>query len=201
MDIIPEHRNLNLGCGYNKYEGFWNIDVSPRCNPDQVVDMEVFPWPWEDNYFDKIYANHVLEHVGQNPKVFAKIIQEIYRVARDKAEMFVQIPHHRCDVFWDDFTHVRVLTEKTFRMFDQKVNYNSIKTGLSDSTYGIQYGVDFEVVDAVYNIVGYWRNLQQEGMLGPKELDIKLNTICNVAEAVNINIVIHKPGRYADAII
>lgn len=200
MDITPEHHRLNLGCGFNKLEYYWNVDASVKCNPDQVVDLESVPWPWDDNYFEKITANHILEHLGQDPKLFAKIIQELYRVAKDKAELYIQIPHHRCDVYWDDFTHVRPLTEKTFRMFDQKVNFESVKRKLSDSVYGIQYDVDIEVNDVTYNIVEYWRNLQNEGMLGAKELNIKLNTMCNVAESANIYCTIHKPGRYADII-
>jgi hypothetical protein len=62
----------------------------------------------------------------------------------------------------------------------------------------LQYDVDLEVYDTTYNIVGYWLQQQQDGFIGSKELDIKLNTIANVAESVNIFIRVHKPGRFAD---
>ena len=37
---------LNLGCGNYKMNGFVNVDKFADCEPDEVVDLEVFPWPW-----------------------------------------------------------------------------------------------------------------------------------------------------------
>ncbi len=187
-----------MGCGFNKLNDHWNVDSFAKCNPDQVLDLEVTPWPYDDDFFDKINANNVLEHLGQDPNVFTNIIKEMYRVSKDQAEWYIQVPHHRCDLFWDDYTHVRVLTPKTFRMFDQKVNFEAIAKKLSDSTYGLYHSVDLEVVDVTYNMVGYWLQQQQDGMIGSKELDIKLNTMSNVCESVNIFIKVHKPGRFED---
>ena len=194
--IVPEHKKLNMGCGFKKLDDHWNVDVEKKCNPDQVLDFEVTPWPYEDNFFEKITADNILEHLGQDPKVFTNIIKEMYRVSADGAEWYINVPHHRCDLFWDDYTHVRALSAKTFKMFDQKVNYESIERKLSDSTYGIYHSVDLEVYDVSYNIVDYWNNLVSSGMLGSAELDIKLNTTSNVAESVNIFIRVHKPGRF-----
>lgn len=196
--MTPEHTKLNMGCGFKKLENHWNVDAEPGCNPDQVLDFEQTPWPYEDNFFDKINADNILEHLGQTPRVFTNIIKEMYRISKPGAEWFVNVPHHRCDLFWDDYTHIRILTPKTFRMFDQQNNVDSIKKRLSDSTYGLYHGVDIEVVDVSYNIVGYWRQQQEDGMLAPKQLDINLNTLANVAESVNIFIKVHKPARYAD---
>ena len=196
--MIPEHTNLNMGCGFKKLEDYWNVDVQKSCNPDQVLDFEQTPWPYENDFFDKINADNILEHLGQDPKVFTNIIKEMYRVSKHNAEWFINVPHHRCDLYWDDYTHVRVLTPKTFKMWDQQVNVESIQRKLSDSTYGLYYDVDLEVIDVSYNIVNYWQQQQSEGMLAPKQLDINLNTLANVAESVNIFIKVHKPARYAD---
>jgi predicted SAM-dependent methyltransferase len=194
--MTPEHPKLNMGCGFKKLNDHWNVDVESKCNPDQVLDFEVTPWPYEDNFFDKITADNVLEHLGQDPKVFTKIIKEMYRVSKDGAEWFISVPHHRCDLYWDDYTHVRPLSAKTFNMFDQKVNFESIAKKVSDSTFGLYHGVDLEVYDTTYKMIGYWLQQQQEGMLGPKQMDINLNTLSNVAESVNIFIRVHKPGRF-----
>jgi len=196
--MIPEHTKLNMGCGFKKLYDHWNVDIESKCNPDEVLDFEVTPWPYGDNFFDKITADNILEHLGQNPKVFTNIIKEMYRVSKDGAEWFINVPHHRCDLYWDDYTHVRPLSAKTFKMFDQKVNFESIAKKLSDSTYGLYHGVDLEVYDTTYNMVGYWLQQQQDGMLAPKQLDINLNTMANVAESVNIFIRVHKPGRFED---
>lgn len=196
--MTPEHTKLNMGCGFNKLNDHWNVDSVSKCNPDQVLDLEITPWPYEDNFFDKINASNVLEHLGQDPKIFTNIIKEMYRVSKDQADWYIQVPHHRCDLYWDDYTHVRVLTPKTFKMFDQKINFETIAKKLCESTFGLYHDVDFEVVDVTYNIIGYWLAQQQEGMIGPKELDMKLNTLSNVCESVNIFIKVHKPGRFED---
>lgn len=196
--MTPEHTKLNMGCGFKKLNDHWNVDVEKTCNPDEVLDFEVTPWPYEDNFFDKITADNILEHLGQDPKVFTKIIKEMYRVSKDGAEWFINVPHHRCDLYWDDYTHVRPLSAKTFKMFDQKVNVQSIENKLSDSTFGLYHKVDLEVYDTTLNMVNYWTLQQQEGMLGPKQLDINLNTMANVVESVNIFIKVHKPGRCED---
>jgi predicted SAM-dependent methyltransferase len=194
--MIPEHKKLNMGCGFKKLNDHWNVDVESKCNPDEVLDFEKTPWPYEDNFFEKITANNILEHLGQDPKVFTNIIKEMYRVSCDGAEWYINVPHHRCDLFWDDYTHVRALSAKTFKMFDQKVNYESIQRKLSDSTFGIYHSVDLEVYDVSHNIIDYWKQQVSSGMLGSTELDIKLNTQCNIAESINIHIRVHKPGRF-----
>ena len=196
MSMMPESNKLNMGCGFKKLDDHWNVDIEPKCNPDQVLDFEKFPWPYNDNYFTKIHWDNILEHLGQDPKVFTKIIKEMYRVSQDRSEWYICVPHHRCDLFWDDYTHVRPLSAKTFRMFDQQFNFESIERGLSESTYGIYHEVDLEVYDVTYNIINYWRSQQEQGLLGHKQLDINLNTLSNVCESVNIFIRVNKPGRY-----
>lgn len=198
--MTPELTKLNMGCGFKKLVDHWNVDIEPKCNPDEVVDFEVTPWPYEDNFFDKITADNILEHLGQDPKVFTKIIKEMYRVSKDGAEWFIQVPHHRCDLFWDDYTHVRVLTPKTFQMFNQEFNFQTIEKNLSESTFGIYHGIDLEVYDVNYNMINYWMKQREEGMLAPKQFEVNLNTLSNVAESVNIFIKVHKPGRYEDLI-
>jgi len=197
-NVTPEVNKLNMGCGFKKLDDHWNVDIEPKCNPDQVLDFDVTPWPYEDDFFEKITADNILEHLGQDPKVFTNVIKEMYRVSKDQAEWYIQVPHHRCDLFWDDYTHVRALSAKTFRMFDQKFNFESIAKKLSESTFGLYHGVDLEVYDVTYNLIGYWLQQQQEGMIGPKQLDLNLNTMSNVVESVNIFIRVHKPGRFED---
>lgn len=57
---------LNLGCGFKRIPGYLNVDSVPDCNPDQVVDLEKFPWPWADNSVDDVQLIHVLERLGRD---------------------------------------------------------------------------------------------------------------------------------------
>lgn len=199
MEIIePEHKKLNLGCGFKKLLDHWNIDVEKKCNPDQVIDLEQFPWPFEDNYFEHITADNILEHLGQTPSVFTQVMKEMYRVSADQATWFIIFPHHRCDIFYDDYTHVRPLTSKTFKMFDQQANFESINRKLSDSTFGLYHDIDIEVLDINHNLTGYFLDKLSEGMVGSKELNIQMNTMSNVCETVSLHVKVHKPGRYAN---
>jgi len=53
---------LNLGCGYDKREGYLNVDVDPACAPDLlIVDGDYSSIPV--NYFNEVLAKDVLEHV------------------------------------------------------------------------------------------------------------------------------------------
>jgi hypothetical protein len=47
-------------------------------------------------------------------------------------------------------------------------------------------------------MVHYWLQQQEDGMLGPRQMNINLNTMANVVESVNIFIRVHKPGRFED---
>lgn len=192
----PEHTKLNLGCGFKKLNDHWNVDIESKCNPDEVLNLNQTPWPYEDNFFDHITADNILEHLGPTPADFTAIMKEMYRVSKPGATWYIQVPHHRCDLQWDDYTHIRALTEKTFRMFDQAINVDTIKRKISDSTYGLYHNIDLEITNVDYNIIDVWRQQQEEGMLGFRELNIKLNTLANVAESISIFLKVHKPGRF-----
>ena len=111
---------LNLGCGFQKLPGFVNVDISDISEPDCKHDLMQFPWPFEDNSVQHIVAKDILEHLGSSPDDFINVLKEMYRVSCNGAAWEVQFPHHRCDIAYDDPTHVRRLTSTTFRLFDQK---------------------------------------------------------------------------------
>jgi hypothetical protein len=131
-----------------------------------------------------------------DPKVFTKVIKEMYRVSKHNAEWFICFPHHRCDLFWDDYTHVRALSAKTFQMFDQKFNCETIERKLSESTFGLYHDVDIEIIDIKYNIINVWQQQLSNGMIGSQELNMKLNTLANICESVYVFVRVHKPGRF-----
>lgn len=197
--MVPEHKKLNMGCGFIKLNDHWNVDVSSICNPDEIVDLENIPYPWQDNFFEKITAINILQSLGETPKRFTNIIKEMYRISKSGAEWVVVTPHHRCDIFHDDYTNIRTLTPKTFKMFDQKINFDNLGKN-NENVFGIFNNIDLEVLDYTFNIVGYWQSLLNEGMLGSKQFDINLNTMNNVVESINIFIKVHKPGRYENFI-
>ncbi len=69
---------LNLGCGVKRLNGYVNVDKFGE--HDLCFDLETFPYPWEHNSIAEIAMHQVLEHLGQQTKVYLKIIQELYRL-------------------------------------------------------------------------------------------------------------------------
>jgi len=134
---------LNLGCGQNKQAGYVNADREPAVQPDVVMDLEKFPWPFEDDSVDEVLAFHVLEHVGATPELFIRIMQELYRVCRKGATVRIAVPHPRHDNFFDDPTHVRAITPMTLELFSRENCEKWKAAGASNSPLALYAGVDF----------------------------------------------------------
>lgn len=97
MKIMEEKiKKLNLGCGQFKKEGYINIDIDPEVKPDFVHNLNEFPYPFPDNHFDLIKADHVLEHLDN---AFI-VMKELHRILKPNGELVIKVPH-----FSRGFTH------------------------------------------------------------------------------------------------
>jgi hypothetical protein len=148
---------LNLGCGASRLDGYINVDKLG--DPDLRHDLEVFPWPWPDDSVSEIVLNHVLEHLGHDPKVYLGIMQEMYRVCRSGAFIRIVVPHHRHDYFHGDPTHVRAVTPLGLSLFSQRLNREWIGEGAANSPLGLYTGVDFELAETLYKPGALWYRL------------------------------------------
>lgn len=193
--IMDKKLKINLGCGFRHLEGFVNVDISEACKPDVLHDFIQFPWPFEDNSVDHIVAKDILEHVGSTPKDFINVLKEMYRISADGAAWEVQFPHHRSDNIVNDPTHVRSLTQQTFRMFDQKTNMEWIKTEEADSPLGIDNGIDIEVCDVKFGWNVMWSEKLRLKEITEEQLYFNLHHMNNIAHSVFLLIQTHKPER------
>lgn len=188
-------KRVNLGCGLIKLDGYINVDSNPVCNPDLNVDLNVTPWPWNDNEFGNIVAKDILEHLGDSAEDFLNILKEMYRVSNDGCIWEVQVPHWRCDSALDDPTHRRCLTYGTFMLFNQKHVHDRLANGMSDSILCFEYGIDLEIIKADYELTPYWQSLHDKNEVSPEELTYALNTYNNVAQSMKLVIQVNKPNR------
>lgn len=191
-----EPKKLNMGCGYMKMEGYLNVDASEHVDPDQVVDLQSVPWPFEDDEFQHVVAKDILEHLGNDTHSLVDIIKEMYRVSENGAVWEVQVPHHRSDHAWDDPTHKRPITPGTFNLFDQKRLMEGMEIGRSDSTLAIEEGIDIDVCDVKYHYVGKWIEMLKAKEITEEQLEFALHTQSNVAESTVMLLQVHKPPRY-----
>jgi len=80
---------LNLGCGAYKKEGYINIDCDESVAPDLVHDLDKLPYPFSNDYFDQVDADHVLEHLD-GP--FA-VMKELHRILKNNGKLIIRVPH------------------------------------------------------------------------------------------------------------
>ena len=146
---------LNLGCGFDKRNTWTNVDKVGACQPDEIVDLETFPWPWPESIADEILMRHLLEHIGETSAVFLAFMKELWRVSKPSALISIIVPHPRCDEFLWDVTHVRPITAEGLRMFSQERNRDVIGRGNPETPLGLYTGVDFDLLEVSY----IWRNL------------------------------------------
>jgi hypothetical protein len=192
-------KRLNLGCGLSKFNDYLNVDSSELVKPDQVVDLNVTPWPWKTNEFGHIVAKDILEHLGDDKTSFMDIIKEMYRISDNGAVWEVQVPHWRCDIAVDDPTHKRLITLGTFMLLNQKKMFERVKENQSDSMLAFEYGVDLEVCDVQFEYLPHWEERLKKGEISEEELNYALNTFNNVALSMKVLIQVNKPGRVSIA--
>ena len=143
---------LNLGSGSKILEGYTNVDKYDYYKPDIVHDLENFPYPFEDNSIDEILLSHVLEHIGQSPDIFLKIIKELYRICHDDSLIKIIVPHPRHDDFISDPTHVRPITILGLQLFDKELNLKWEKQNAANTPLALINNVNFKIKNVKYNL-------------------------------------------------
>jgi SAM-dependent methyltransferase len=102
-DLTPEGDGaiLDVGCGSAKIPGAVGLDISSNTEADVVHDLDVFPYPLEDNSFDAIVAQDVIEHVKEP----IRVLEEFHRIARPGAFIYLRTPHFSSVLAYGDPTH------------------------------------------------------------------------------------------------
>ena len=78
---------LNLGCGQFSKNGYVNVDIKQPA--DIIHDLNEFPYPFENNQFDLIEADHILEHLSNT----LKTLKELHRILKSNGELIIKVPH------------------------------------------------------------------------------------------------------------
>lgn len=140
---------LNIACGQQKQEGFIGVDKVKTLATDIVHDLEIFPWPFEDNSVDEVICSHYVEHT----KDLIKFMDELYRIMKSpykdnkgeeiKSKITIIAPYYSSIRAWQDPTHLRAISEFTFIYFnkkwreDNKLDHYGIRSDF-DFVYGYQ---------------------------------------------------------------
>jgi len=115
-------RKLHLGCG-EKYRGGWvNQDIGDRdiygnkIKVDIIHDLDKFPYPFPDNYFEEVFMDQVLEHLD-NPQ---RVVKELVRICRNGAIIKIQTPH---------FSHFKAFLDPTHKHFFSLYSIDVLRNG------------------------------------------------------------------------
>lgn len=106
-------RTLDIGCGENKVKGAFGIDKFALPEVDKRVDLDKKKWPLPNNYFEKIYATHILEHVED----LENAMENIWRVGKNGCKVFIKSPYFTNPCALTRPQHKQVFNYETFELF------------------------------------------------------------------------------------
>jgi SAM-dependent methyltransferase len=127
------YKKLNIGAGRDILPDYINQDIVNLPGINVVHDLNEYPWPWEENQFEKILALDVLEHLND----FTKAIEEIYRILADSGEVTIRVPYWNHSCAYIDPTHKRGFHEHTFHFFDVNSHYYKERGYYSKASFNI----------------------------------------------------------------
>jgi len=168
---------LNLGCGNQKLKGYVNCDKIKEVNPDKVVDLEK-KLPFKDNSVAEVVLTHVIEHVTN----LIQLMEEIYRICKNKAIIKIRTPYFSSESAFSNITHVRYFTLTSFDLFDKnhiehfhipnvnfKTNYKKLKWRKEFKLFEIVFGLHPKITRIYQELFCWW--------FPAKELEIELEVI------------------------
>lgn len=133
--------NLNYTCGDLFTEGYEY--------PSHVADMNVLSLPFDENHFDLVICNHVLEHIPNDTDA----MKEIYRVLKSSGKAILQVPiSNNTQETFEDFSIIDPNEmERAFGQFDHVRIYGQ---DYSDRLSSVGFSVDRVNISKKYQKVG-----------------------------------------------
>jgi SAM-dependent methyltransferase len=105
-------------CFYTRFRNSENIDYTTTDLDSPLADVpaDICDLPFQDNQFDMILCNHVLEHIPDD----LQAMKELYRVLKPGGTAVLQIPleNNRATTFEDDSITDREERTRIFGQYD-----------------------------------------------------------------------------------
>ena len=105
-------KKLNVGCGSDIRKGWVNLDSVSLPGVDIVHDVEKLPLPFEDEQFDEIQCDNILEHIEYMP-----VMKELHRILKPGGLLKIRVPHFSSRNNYVDPTHKKHFSIDTFNFF------------------------------------------------------------------------------------
>lgn len=107
---------IGTGANWQHQDGVIGLDILPAFNPDVLRDITK-GLPFNDNRFDEILIEHVLEHIEHKDGDF--VMNEIHRVLKPGGIVTIEVPYAFDNIAYEAAGHCRVFVPNSF------INYYS----------------------------------------------------------------------------
>jgi len=112
-EVASSPHILDVGCGRRKTPGAVGVDHDPKTDADIIHDLDRFPWPFENDAFDRIICSHILEHLDD----VVGTMKELHRIARSGGRILILTPHYTNRCSYADPTHRHHFSVQAFDPF------------------------------------------------------------------------------------
>ncbi len=140
---------LDIGCARNKIPNSIGIDINPESKADIIHDLNLYPYPVEENSIDQVFAKHIIEHLN-DPR---KFVREIFRILKPGGTAFFETPHFSCRVaysepehklFYSYFMFDELLKGLDFRVLKQQITFHKIFRSIGIRTLANRFPDTYE---------------------------------------------------------
>ena len=139
-------RELLIGCGNKRekhltwpevppvWQNLTTLDIDLDCKADVIHDLNVLPYPFEDESFDEIHAYEVLEHCGRQGdwRFFFAQFAEFHRILKPGGWFAATVPMWDSPWAWGDPGHTRVITKGSLAFLDRRGYEQVGSTSMTD---------------------------------------------------------------------
>ena len=105
-------KRLNLGCGSDIKDGWVNLDWINLPGVNVVHDIEILPLPFQDEEFDEILCQDILEHIE-----YILVLKDLYRILKKGGKLSIRVPHFTSKNNFINPTHKKLFSVSTFDFF------------------------------------------------------------------------------------
>lgn len=98
---------INIGSGTRRLKGYINVDYF--LDAEVKWDLNESPYPFKDDVATEVIAENILEHLDD----ITKTMKEIYRISKDKAVIYIDVPYYKSAAAFTNPTHYRFFAWNT----------------------------------------------------------------------------------------
>jgi SAM-dependent methyltransferase len=109
-------KTLDLGCGDRKTKGTIGIDCVRLPGVDIIHDLNRFPYPFEDNTFDKVLMLNIIEHLDDT----IKVMREVYRILKPGGIVHIETVYWNHKHSISDPQHKHLFNEHSWEFYTGK---------------------------------------------------------------------------------